>query len=244
MKKTLTVMAMTMLSSSVLAQSTPAEVAVLQTLKQKYTNTTFKSISATQIPGVYEVIMGKNVAYVDETGRYFLFGRLFDMQTQTDLTEPKLEKSVQQQPQITWDKLELNNAIVTVRGNGKRKLAVFSDPDCPYCKRIEQTLEDIKDVTIYTFMMPLASLHPQAAAKSEGVWCAKDRSQAWRNLLLDGRVLTGKCETPIEENLRFAAENGINGTPTLIFTDGSVVPGAITAARIEQMLTASAGVGK
>jgi len=240
MKYPLTILAMTMFSSAVLAQSTPTEVAVLQTLKQKYSNTTFKSISATQIPGVYEVIMGKNVAYVDETGRYFLFGRLFDMQTQTDLTEPKLEKSAQQQPQISWEKLDRKNAIVTVRGNGNRKVAVFSDPDCPYCKRIEQTLEGIQDVTIYTFLMPLASLHPQAAAKAEGVWCAKDRSQAWRSLMLDGRVTSGSCENPIEANLAFAAEHGINGTPTLIFADGTVVPGAISAARIEQLLKASA----
>ena len=146
MKYPLTILAMTMMSSAVLAQSTPTEVAVLQTLKQKYSNTTFKSISATQIPGVYEVIMGKNVAYVDETGRYFLFGRLFDMQTQTDLTEPKLEKSAQQQPQINWEKLDLKNAIVTVRGNGNRKVWV-----APY----EDDANDLHDQSyFYTMVHP------------------------------------------------------------------------------------------
>lgn len=231
--KTLLAVAVAGAAISANADVAPAELAVLQTLKQKYTSTTFKSVSTTPIPGVYEVVMGKNVAYVDETGRYFLFGRLFDMQTQTDLTEPKLQPVT---PKISWNSLSLENAVVTVRGNGQRRLAVFSDPDCPYCKRIEETLASIKDVTVYTFMMPLASLHPQAAAKAEAVWCAKDRPAAWEQLMLKGITPSGNCDNPIEANLRFAAQHGISGTPTLIFPDGSVVPGAISAARIEQML--------
>lgn len=221
-------------TGTVAAESSPQEILILQNLKQKYPNTVFKSVGATPIPGVFEVIMGKNIAYVEETGRYFLFGHLFDMQTQTDLTEPKLANAA---PKISWDMLNLNNAIKTVKGNGSRKMAVFSDPDCPFCKKLEVTLESVKDVTIYTFLMPLVQLHPQAPQKSVAVWCAKDRSAAWSALMLKGQVAQGTCDNPIEDNLRFAAANQINGTPSMIFEDGTLVPGATSLERIESLLS-------
>lgn len=222
--------------SSVFAQDVVGEAAMLSKLKQKYQNTTFKSVAATPLPGVYEVVMGKNVAYVEETGRYFIFGHLFDMQTQTDLTEGKLTAAASAN-RIEFSKLPFVDAVVTVKGDGRRKLAIFSDPDCPYCKQLENNLTALNNVTIYTFLFPLESLHPQAKVKAIGVWCAANRAKALSDLMLRNLVSNGNCENPIERNIALAQQMGINGTPTVILSDGSLLAGALTAAKLEQMMT-------
>lgn len=220
-------------------EPTEAEVAVINTLKQKYPATKFQSVTESKIPGVFEVVMGKNIAYVEPSGRYWLFGRLFDMTTQTDLTEEKIPGN---RSPLEWSKLPFDDAIVQVRGTGKYKVAVFSDPDCPYCKRLEQTLEGISDATIYTFLMPLEQLHPQARAKAEAVWCAADRSEAWRKLMLQNQPSPAtKCANPIEKIVTMAAGAGITGTPTMIFPDGSMLPGAVPAEKIRQSMRKAQG---
>ena len=130
----------------------PGMMAQMQSL---YPNTQFKEVSTTVIPGVFEVVMGKNTAYVDSTGRYFLFGRLFDMQTQNDLSPAKPEPVVEK---IDLGKLKTEDAIKTVKGSGARTLYVFSDPDCPFCTQLEKNLANVTDVTIYTFLFPLEGL--------------------------------------------------------------------------------------
>lgn len=210
------------------------EAAVLANLKQKYPSTVIKSVSMTNLPGIFEVVMGKNVAYVEETGRYFLFGHLFDMQTQTDLTEGKIVSD--QVKRIDFNKLPFQDAIKIVRGDGSRKLAIFSDPDCPYCKQLENNTAGVTNVTIYLFMFPIDQLHPQAKAKSVAVWCAKDRAKAWEGLVRNNEKPTGQCDNPIDRNVALAESLGINGTPTLIFSDGALIPGAPSAAKLEQLL--------
>jgi thiol:disulfide interchange protein DsbC len=135
--------------------------------------------------------------------------------------------------------LPLQNAIKVVRGDGKRRLAVFSDPDCPYCKKAEQEFTKLDNVTIYTFAYPLA-MHPDAARKSKLVWCSKDRSKAWLDLMLKGKVPEGKgdCENPVDENLALGNKLRIDGTPALIFPSGKRVPGYVDAGRLEGMLEA------
>lgn len=219
----------------------PESAAVMTSLRQKYPSTAIVAVNKTHLPGIFEVVMGKNVAYAEESGRYFIFGHLFDMETQQDLTEPKLAAA---QPRVDVKGLPLKDAIVTVKGNGNRSLYVFSDPDCPYCKQLETTLSTLTDVTIYTFLFPIAQLHPEAHRKSEGVWCAKDQSAAWAELVIKGVVRAGGCETPIGRNIALAESLNISGTPTMIFEDGSVVPGAIPAARIKQLLAKKDGINK
>lgn len=233
-------LATALFASASFAQDVLSEAAMLSKLKQKYQNTTFKSVTATPLPGVYEVVMGKNVAYVEETGRYFVFGHLFDMQTQTDMTEGKIA-SVAMANRIDFSKLPLADAVVSVKGDGSRKIAVFSDPDCPYCKQLENNLTSLNNVTIYTFLFPLEQLHPQAKAKSIGVWCAADRAKALADLMLRNITTSGNCDNPIERNIALAQQMGVNGTPTIILTDGTIMPGAPAAAKLEQMLQ---GVGK
>ena len=215
------------------------EMAVLANLKQKYPSTVIKSVASTNLPGIYEVVMGKNVAYVEESGRYFIFGHLFDMQTQTDLTEGKV--MAEQGPKMDFKSLPLEDAITIVRGDGSRKVAIFSDPDCPYCKQLENNIANLTNVTIYLFMFPIEQLHPQSKAKSVAVWCAADRAKAWDGLMRRNEVSNGSCENPIDRNVALAESLAINGTPTVILQDGSIIPGAPSAAKLEQMLTQGTG---
>lgn len=234
-----TFLATALLSAGAFAQDTVGDAMMTAKLKQLYPNTAFKSVSASKLPGVYEVVMGKNVAYVEESGRYFIFGHLFDMATQTDLTEGKVQNA--NVNRMDFGALPLEDAVVTVKGDGSRKIAVFSDPDCPYCKQLENNLTNVNNVTIYTFMFPLEQLHPQAKAKAIGVWCAKDRAKAWDDLMKKNTVSVGNCENPIERNIALAEKLGINGTPTIILSNGTMMPGAPNAAKLEQMM---ANLGK
>lgn len=211
----------------------PAIIAVVTKLRKLYPATNFKEIRSTPMAGIYEVVMGQNIAYVDDSGRYFVFGHLFDMKEQRDLSEERMTIA----RKTDFNALPFKDAIVIVKGNGKRKMAVFSDPDCPFCKQLEATLSSVNDVTIYTFLFPLESLHPDARRKAVGVWCSKDRAKAWDDLMHRGTVPTAACEdTPIERNLRLAGELGITGTPTIIFENGASVPGAPKPDQLNRML--------
>jgi thiol:disulfide interchange protein DsbC len=216
--------------------------AILSECKARYPNTSFQSLTSTPFPGVFEIQMGKNLAYTDETCRYMIFGHVFDMATQTDLTAQKLPSpSAASNPRLDFDALPKSDAIVTVRGTGKRKIAVFSDPDCPYCKRLEQGIKDMTDITIYTFLFPIEQLHPQAKTKSIAAWCAKDRAEAWKRLMLEGVVPEGNCSHPVDRNIALADALGINGTPAIILEDGTVIPGAIPASQLEVALAQATG---
>lgn len=211
----------------------PGMMAQMQSL---YPNTQFKEVSTTVIPGVFEVVMGKNTAYVDSTGRYFLFGRLFDMQTQNDLSPAKPEPVVEK---IDLGKLKTEDAIKTVKGSGARTLYVFSDPDCPFCTQLEKNLANVTDVTIYTFLFPLEGLHPDAKRKAVAIWCSKDRAQSWEQFMSRGALPPdAQCDNPVERNIALGQQFGINGTPTLIAGDGRMLPGAASADRINAWLGA------
>lgn len=216
------------------AQNDPKALAVLQALKERYPKTEFSQIRAAEIPGLYEVSMGKNVAYFEASGRYALFGHLYDMSSQVDLTAQR-EQSLQK---INIGALPVADAIKTVRGKGSRALYVFSDPDCPFCHQLEASLKGMDDVTIYTFLYPLEGLHPDAKKKAAAIWCAKDRSAAW-DTWMGTKVLPalGSCATPIERNLALAAKLGVEGTPTMFAADGRKLVGAASLERIDAFLS-------
>lgn len=223
----------------VAAQTAPAPD-VLATLKAKYPSTQFRSVLSTPLKGVYEVTMGQNVAYTDSDGRYFFFGRLFDMQTQTDLTESKVAAAAA----VDVTSLPVSDALKVVKGNGKRSLYVFSDPDCPFCKQLEQNLREVTDVTIHYYFYPLTGIHPDARAKSIAVWCAPNPAQAWDALMLQNvqppKLPGGKeCGNPVDRNVALASRLGITGTPTLVAGDGRKISGALPAARLEAWLNAA-----
>jgi len=214
--------------------SVPGSVAAR--LKSLYPATQFGVVNATAWPGVYEVLMGANIAYVDESGQYFLFGHLYDMKAQRDVTAEHKDTLAR----IDFESLPLADAIKDVRGDGSRVLAVFSDPDCPYCKRLESDLRSLTNVTLYTFLMPIASLHPTAHDKAVAVWCAKDRVTAWQGTMWQDQTLPrAECPHPIDRNIALGERLGIVGTPTLVAVDGRVLPGAASKEQIEAWLVRS-----
>lgn len=217
------------------AQVDPA-AKVAEQVKANYPRTNFKAVRKAEIAGLYEVVMGDSIAYTDETARYFLFGHLFDMKEQVDLTAQRRTASIRIEFPVNF----LHNALVMVKGDGLRRVAVFSDPDCPYCRQIEGELARLNNVTIYTFLYPIGSLHPDARAKAISVWCAPNRSQAWSDLMLAGKSpKPADCPHPIDHNQTLGAQLGIVGTPTLIAEDGRVHAGLAPAEKIAQWLNAS-----
>lgn len=224
-----------LLSFGVLAQ----EAAIRKTLAERLPNLPkIDDITRTPIPGLYEVRFGgTEIIYSDATGEHILSGSLIETKTRTDLTEARLEKLLA----VDFDKLPLKDAMVQRQGSGARKLAVFVDPNCGYCKRFERDLTKVKDVTIYTFLIPI--LGPDSTAKSRDIWCAKEPMRAWRDWMLDAVVpakATGKCDdAAIERNLAFSRAHRINGTPALIFEDGTRKPGALPSVEVERLLVAA-----
>ena len=218
------------------AHATENVEAMTARLKQMYPATRIERVDPSEVPALYEVVMGQNVAYTDASGRYFVFGHLFDMQTQRDLTAERLEK----RQRVAVSGLPFADAIKTVRGNGERVLAVFSDPDCPYCQRLEGELEQLDNLTLYTFAYPLEGLHPEAKDKAVSVWCAPDRARAWAELMKSGKAPDKRsCDHPVDRNIALAQRLGIQGTPTLLSADGRMLPGAASSERIEQWLAES-----
>lgn len=207
------------------------------TLAEKMPQVTIGDIRKLPYADLYEVQgNGVNVFYTDAEGKVAFFGNLVDLQTQVNLSEQRKQELMV----VDFSALPLDKAVVTVKGNGGRKLAVFSDPDCPYCKQLEQELRDVTDVTIYTFLYPLADLHPDAPRKARLVWCASDRAKAWEELMLNGKepaAASPECEAPLGAVADVAKKMWILGTPGMVFDSGKLVPGAIPRAQIEELLS-------
>lgn len=190
-------------------------------------------ISKTPMAGLYEVrVNGTELFYTDAEANFLIQGQLFDTRQRRNLTEERLDKLTA----ISFDALPLKDAFTVVRGNGKRKIAVFEDPNCGYCKRFERDLEKINNVTVHTFLYPILSA--DSAEKSKNIWCAKDKAKAWQDWMLREQVPAAtSCDTAaIARNLELGRKHKITGTPTLIFADGSRVPGALNAQQIEKQL--------
>ena len=223
------------LSGSVLAGDPDPVTRIEAALKAAYPATSFRDIRPTPLPGIYEVTMGRNLAYVGGDARHFLFGHLYDMREQRDLTADRLEAA----RRIDFASLPLADAITTTRGDGSRLLAVFSDPDCPYCRKLEQELAKLDNVAVHTFLYPLGELHPAARKRAIAVWCAPDRAAAWQALMVNGKATTSaECAHPIDRNIALARKLGVEGTPALFDVRGRHLAGAAPVQRIEAFLAA------
>jgi thiol:disulfide interchange protein DsbC len=210
------------------------EEAVRKALAARFPGTEVQSVVKTAYGDLYEVVVDRQLFYTDGKAGYFLVGNLIDAKSGKNLTEERLRTLMR----VKFETLPFDSAIKIVKGNGSRKLAVFSDPDCPFCKKLEAELKEVTDVTIYVFLYPIPTLHPQAADKARAVWCASDRAKAWEELMLKGVVppAGAGCEAPLEKIAATGAKLRVTGTPTLIFADGRLVPGMIPAAQLEKYL--------
>ncbi len=195
-------------------------------------------ISKTPIPGLFEVrVNGVEIYYSDAEANYLIQGSLIDTKLRRNLTEERVDKLTA----IKFDALAIKDAFTIVRGNGKRKLAVFEDPNCGYCKRFEQDLLKVDNVTIHMFLYPVLGV--ESVEKSKNIWCAKDQIKSWQDWMLRNQApKVEKCDTTaIDRNVALGRKHKITGTPTLIFSDGTRVPGAINAAQVEKQLTQTGG---
>jgi thiol:disulfide interchange protein DsbC len=187
--------------------------------------------------GLFEVrVNGADIFYTDAEGNFLIQGALIDTKARRNLTEERIEKLTA----IDFSDLPLKDAFTIVRGNGKRKVAVFEDPNCGYCKRFERDLVNVNNVTVYLFLYPI--LGQGSTVRSQNIWCAKDKAKAWNDWMvkdIDAPTVTAdaKCDTSaLVRNVEFGKKYRITGTPTLIFQDGNRVPGAIPAAQVEKFL--------
>jgi len=193
-----------------------------------------KQVNKSPIPGLYEVVTQDHVFYTDENAQYLIDGAVFELKTMRNVTEERSRQLFA----IDFNSLPLNLAVKKVKGNGARKLAFFTDPNCGFCKKLEHELLKIDNVTLYHFMYPI---FPGSAEKVAAVWCSKNQVKAWDDLMQkDIMPPPGKCSTPTDKVLALGRQLKVNGTPALIFSDGTINPGYMPAAELDKALNAAA----
>jgi thiol:disulfide interchange protein DsbC len=218
--------------------ATSAQLAEVQkTLEERFKGAQIRGLRASVFPNMFEAIIGDDMIHFDAKVSNFIVGNLIDGKSMTNLSEER----VAEMSAIDIKLLPLENAIKFVRGKGERVMYVFSDVDCPFCTRLEQTVQSMDNVTVYNFMFPIDSLHPAATNKQKGIWCAKDRLVAWQDAVLrkkfDAAAKTD-CKNPVDETKALGAKLGVRATPSFFLADGRMVAGALPKEQIEARLAA------
>lgn len=218
------------------------EAAIRKNLAERLPNLPrIDEVTRTPIAGVWEVRMGTEILYTDEQGQYLIQGEIIELRNRSNLTQARIDKLTA----FDFSKLPVKDAIVIKQGRGTRKMAVFTDPNCGYCKRFERDLANLKDVTIYNFLYPI--LGPDSTTKSRDIWCAKDPGQAWRDWMLNGRLPSSapaRCDfTALDRNTELGRRHRVQGTPAAVFEDDSRLPGAVPAEQLEKQLAQAARKG-
>ncbi len=218
----------------------PSEATLKKTLEARM-GIPIESVVRLPVGNLYEVRAGDDLFYADGGGAYILIGNLIDVRTRENLTRTRLDALKEASlPPFKWTELPFDTAVKVVKGSGKRKVAIFEDPNCGYCKKLEKSILDIGDVTIYVFLYPV--LGPDSLVKSKQVWCAPDRGKAWTDWMQASTALAGDggCATPLDQTLALGKKLKVDGTPTLFFANNKRVEGAIDAATLEKQLAAPA----
>jgi thiol:disulfide interchange protein DsbC len=217
------------------------EAAIRKNISERVPNfPKIDEITKTAIPGVYELRVGTDILYTDEQGDHIIEGQMIETKTRANLTEQRVAKLTA----IDFKTLPLKDALVWKQGTGERKLVVFADPNCGYCKKFERDLQAVKDVTVYTFLYPI--LGPDSSEKSKQIWCAKDNTKTWRDWMIKNTPIAESpaCDTSaLSRNIALGRKHRITGTPGLVYEDGKMQPGAVGAEAVERQLAASRGKG-
>ena len=237
--RVLTVLTSTLLLLSGVAL--PDEASIRAGIAKKFPKANVESVTRTPHLGLYELVVDGQLVYTDEDFNYLIDGSIIDTKSMTNVTAVRqrdLEELKLKKLAFPFENLPFELAIKKVKGDGSRKFAVFSDPDCPYCKRLERDLVKVDNVTIYVFLYPLAELHPKAPEVARAIWCSGERVKAWDEYMLKGVIpkAAGTCANPVDKLVEFGKSKQISGTPTIFFADGKRVPGAIPVDQIEDNL--------
>lgn len=235
MKFTTLVLAATLMFA---ATAQANETAIRKALTQQFPGANIASVQKTPYSGLFEVYLDGQLIYVDAQAQYVFAGDVIDLKSRANLTQARLNRL----QAVKWETFPLNNALKTVKGKGERKLVLFSDVDCPYCRKFEAELAKVDNITVYTFLYPIEGLHPKAVQTSKQIWCAPDRNKAWNDYISRGTVPDndGKCANPVEATIALGGKLKVSGTPTLFFANGVRVPGMVPAAQLERLLATNA----
>jgi len=211
---------------------TPEVAAIRKAFEQRFPGAHINHIEKSNYFGLYEVMLDDNLIYTDPSAAYVFVGSVYDTATKQNLTEARSRKL----NRVAVSKLPYDLAFKRVKGDGSRKLVIFSDADCPFCHRLENELKGLDNVTIYTFLFPIDQLHPDAARKSKQIWCAPDKVKAWDAFFASGKLPDNKgdCGDPVAKTQALGNSLRINATPTLVFADGTMIPGALPLPQIEK----------
>jgi thiol:disulfide interchange protein DsbC len=224
-------------ASSMAGAAGPPDVAAVirKNLESRFPGAHVLDVSPAEVPGLYEVYLGDQIVYSDAAANYILVGQMIDTQSKSNLTEARMDDHAK----IDFNSLPLQQAIKIVKGDGSRKFAVFSDPDCPYCRQLEQTLVAIDNYTMYVFLYPIATLHPQAPSKAHAIWCAPDRAQAWNQWMHEKKLPPAKsCSgDPVDALQQLGDKLRVNSTPTMYMANGRRIAGAIPLAELEKAIS-------
>jgi len=222
-----------LITSCVGAQNS-VEATIKKNVEPRLGGAKIESIKETPYGGLYELRVAGDILYTDKKGEYLIIGHVYDAKTTRDLTRERIDDI----NKIKFSDLPLDSAIKQVKGDGKRVIAVFEDPNCGYCKRLRQTaLKDLNNVTIYTFMYNI--LAEDSFVKSKNIWCSPDRGKAWDEWMVNGKAAPAapaSCEAPNDKVLALGQKLKIQGTPAIFFADGTRIPGAVDYATLEKKL--------
>jgi thiol:disulfide interchange protein DsbC len=234
LKTKLAVLLATGLMASCVGAQNSVEATIKKAVEPRLGGAKIEAIKETPYGGLYELRVAGDIMYTDKKGEYLFIGHVYDAKTTRDLTRERIDEI----NKIKFSDLPLESALKQVKGDGKRVIAVFEDPNCGYCKRLRQTtLKTLDNVTIYTFMYNILS--EDSFVKSKNIWCAPDRTKAWDDWMINGKTpptAAASCETPNEKVLALGQKLKIQGTPAIFFTDGSRIPGAIDQKALEAKL--------
>lgn len=224
------------------ASASGDEARIKKLIETKFPKAEVSHVAKSNVLGLYEAMVGDRLVYTDSKVNYLFLGEIIDIERMTSLTGERMQKL----RVLPWSELPLDLAIKLVRGNGEREIAIFSDADCPFCKRLENELKDMNNITMYTFLLPIESLHPDAGRKSKMIWCSADRTKAYYDFMLQNVMPTtdGNCDNPVEKVLALGQKYRINATPTMVFRDGRIVSGALPRDALEKEFAKVAEAGK